>query len=175
VDNFGSARSPISALLLSMSLLAGIATHEGFRSNAYIPVKGDVPTIGFGFTTGVKMGDKITPERALVRLLNEVEGTYAAGVRKCVTVPLFQHEYEAYTSLAYNIGVTAFCRKAGPGKPPNLIDLINAQRYEEACERINAFKYGPGKKILPGLVKRRAEESALCKGKKNGSSQVGIG
>lgn len=158
------ARSAVAVMVLAASTLVGIAVHEGYKDEAYIPVPGDVPTIGFGSTGGVNMGDKTTPERSLVRLLDEIEGVYAAGVKKCVTAPLYQHEYEAYVSLAYNIGVAAFCRKAKPGQPPNLIDLINAERYEEACERINAFKYGPGRKVLPGLVKRRAEESKLCRG-----------
>jgi lysozyme len=79
---------------------------------------------------------------------------------------LYQYEYEAYVSLAYNIGVAAFCRKAKPGSPPHLIDLINAEKYAEACQRIEAFKYGPGRKVLPGLVKRRAEERAICEGKR---------
>ena len=161
-------RSAVAVLVLAASTLVGIAVHEGYRDEAYVPVKGDVPTIGFGTTNGVKMGDKTTPERSLVRLLDEIEGVYAAGVRRCVTVPLYQHEYEAYVSLVYNIGVGAFCRKALPGKPPNLIDLINAERYEEACERIKAFKYGPGKKVLPGLVKRRAVEYKQCMGLSNG-------
>ncbi|MBN9134386.1 MAG: lysozyme [Nitrosospira multiformis] len=165
---FDQGRSAVALLVLAASTLVGIAVHEGYRDEAYVPVKGDVPTIGFGTTNGVKMGDKTTPERSLVRLLDEIEGVYAAGVRRCVTVPLYQHEYEAYVSLAYNIGVGAFCRKALPGKPPNLIDLINAGRYGEACARIEAFKYGPGKKILPGLVKRRAEERALCEGRRTG-------
>ena len=160
-------RSAIAVMVLAASTLVGIAVHEGYKDEAYIPAPGDVPTIGFGTTSGVRMGDKTTPTRSLVRLLDEVEGVYAAGVKRCVTVPLYQHEYEAYVSLAYNVGVAAFCRKAKPGKPPNLIDLINAGKYAEACERIEAFKYGPGRKVLPGLVKRRAEERALCEGGKS--------
>lgn len=160
-------RSAVAVMVLAASTLVGIALHEGYKDEAYIPAPGDVPTIGFGATAGVRMGDKTTPTRSLVRLLDEVEGVYAAGVKKCVTAPLYQHEYEAYVSLAYNVGVAAFCRKAKPGKTPNLIDLINARKYAEACERIEAFKYGPGRKILPGLVKRRAEERALCEGEES--------
>lgn len=159
------ARSAVALLVLAASTLVGIAVHEGYREEAYIPVAGDVPTIGFGTTAGVRVGDKTTPVRSLVRLLDEIDGVYAAGVKRCVTVPLYQHEYEAFVSLAYNVGVPTFCRKALPGKPPNLIDLINAGKYEEACARIEAFKYGPGRKILPGLIRRRAEERALCEGR----------
>ncbi|MEO7558713.1 MAG: glycoside hydrolase family 24, partial [Nitrosospira sp.] len=122
-------RSAIAVMVLAASTLVGIAVHEDYKNEAYIPAPGDVPTIGFGTTAGVRMGDKTTPTRSLVRLLEEVEGVYAAGVKKCVTAPLYQHEYEAYVSLAYNIGVAGFCRKALPGKPPNLIDLINAGEY----------------------------------------------
>jgi len=162
------ARSATALLVLAASTLVGIAVHEGYKDEAYVPARGDVPTIGFGTTSGVRMGDKTTPVRSLVRLLDEIENEYAEGVKRCVKVPLYQHEYEAYVSLAYNIGVPTFCRKALPGKPPNLIDLINAGEYAKACGRIEAFKYGPGKKILPGLVKRRAEERAICEGRKSG-------
>ena len=162
-------RSAVSVLVLAASTLVGLAVHEGYRDEAYIPVPGDVPTIDFGRTTGVKMGDKSNPVRGLQYLLDEVENAYAAGVKRCVTVPLYQHEYEAFVRLAYSVGVPTFCRKALPGKPDNLIDLINKQKYAEACERIEAFKYGPGRKVLPGLVKRRAEERKICEGRPNGT------
>ncbi len=65
-------RTRIAALSLSASALVGIAVHQGFRGNAYDDGVG-VQTIGFGTTrnvdgTPVKKGDKITPERALVRV-----------------------------------------------------------------------------------------------------------
>ncbi len=61
------ARSALAALALTASTLVGIALHEGYKEQAYIPVPGDVPTIGFGTTAGVRMGDRTTPERSLVR------------------------------------------------------------------------------------------------------------
>lgn len=160
-----AVRSAVGTMLVSALTLTSIAGFESFRDTAHIPVPGDKPTIGYGSTKGVKLGDRITPERALRRLLDEVDSEYAQGVRRCVKVPLTQYEFGAYTSLAYNIGVPAFCRKAAPGKPPNLIDLINARRYAEACARIEAFVYGPGKKKLRGLVIRRKEERRICEGK----------
>lgn len=157
-------RKAISSMVLAASTLVGIALHEGYKEKAYIPVPGDVATIGFGTTEGVKMGDKTTPERSLVRLLDEVDTVYAQGVRNCVKVPLHDYEFGAYVSLAYNIGVGAFCRQAKPGKPANLIDLINSERYAEACERIEAFNKSGGV-VYPGLVKRRKEERAVCEGR----------
>lgn len=169
----------VAFMAISATTLTGVGLYEGFKPVAYVPVPGDVPTIGFGSTRHedgkpVKMGDKITPEKAL-RLLNvELEGNVATPLKKCITAPLYDYEWAAYITLAYNIGTGAFCNKAKPGQPPNLIDLINAERYPEACARIDAFngKYTTNKKgqkvkvIIPGLVKRRANERAICEGKK---------
>lgn len=161
-------RSAVGSLAVTATALVSIALSEGYRDNAYIPVPGDRPTIGFGTTHKVKLGDKTTPERALVRLMDEVEGVYADGIKQCIKAPLHVHEFGAFVSLAYSVGVPTFCRKARPGKPPNLIDLINSRQYAAACERITAFVYGPdgrgGKKVLPGLIKRRAAERAMCEG-----------
>ena len=147
-------RSSVSLLVVAASTLVGIAVHEGYKDEAYIPVRGDVPTIGFGSTEGVRMGDKTTPERSLVRLLDEIEGVYAAGVKRCVTVPLYQHEYEAYVSLAYNIGVSAFCGST-------LVKLLNQERYGEACEQIKRWNRFQGKP-LRGLTIRREAEYKKC-------------
>lgn len=159
------ARVSVAILVVTASTLTGIAQYEDYRGDAYIPVKGDVPTIGYGSTKGVKLGDKTTPTRALMRLHEEIEGVYADELKRCIKVPLHMHEFGALVSLAYSVGAPTVCRKALPGKPPNLIDLVNSQRYAEACERIEAFVYGPGRVRLPGLVKRRAGERAMCEGK----------
>lgn len=165
-----AGRMSAAVLVITGAVIAGLADTEGYRETAYIPVKGDVYTIGYGSTTGVRKGDRTTPNRALIRLLDEVENVYADGIKKCITVPLYQYEYEAYVRLAYSVGVPTFCRKAKPDRngriEPNLIDLINSQRYAEACVRIEAFNKGPGRKVLAGLVKRRAEERAICEGKR---------
>ena len=60
-------RRTVAALTLSAAALVGIVLHEGYTDRAVIPVKGDVPTIGFGTTTGVKLGDTTTPPKALAR------------------------------------------------------------------------------------------------------------
>ena len=52
-------RRTVAALTLSAAALVGIVLHEGYTDRAVIPVKGDVPTIGFGTTTGVKLGDRL--------------------------------------------------------------------------------------------------------------------
>jgi len=82
-------RPSVASLYLSAAMLVGIAMEEGYSSKAIIPVSGDVPTIGFGTTTGVKKGDEITPERALMRLLADAD-KFSDGVKKCADVPLYQ-------------------------------------------------------------------------------------
>ncbi len=142
------------SIAISAACLVGIATHEGYRSEAYKDAVG-VPTIGFGETAGVKMGDKTTPERALVQLLESTE-KHADAIRQCIKVPLYQHEFDAYISLAYNIGTGAFCRST-------LVKKLNAKDYAGTCEEIRRWNKAGGK-VLPGLVKRREAEYRMCIG-----------
>ena len=148
-------RPAITSLYLSAAVLVGIALEEGFTSKAVIPVPGDVPTIGFGTTEGVKKGDVITPERALVRLLGDAD-KFSEGVKKCASVPLFQYEFDAYVSLSYNIGTGAFCNST-------LVKKLKTYDYEGACKEIlkwDKFKGEP----LKGLTHRRQREYKLCMG-----------
>lgn len=147
------SRSAIAGIVLSASALVGIALHEGYSDTAIIPVPGDVPTIGFGTTGGVKPGDRITPPKALARALTDVQ-KFEGALKQCVKVPLAQYEYDAYVSLAYNIGSSAFCGST-------LVKKLNQQDYAGACTSIlqwDKFKGRP----LPGLTKRRQDEYRLC-------------
>jgi lysozyme len=45
------SRTAVAALGLSAAALVGLVLHEGYSDRAIIPVKGDVPTLGFGSTT----------------------------------------------------------------------------------------------------------------------------
>jgi lysozyme len=151
-------RAKVAALTLSAAAFVGIAVHEGFRDTAYLPTKNDVPTIGFGTTEGVKPGDKITVERALIRALQDAE-KFSGAVKRCVKVPLYQHEFDAYVSFSYNVGEGAFCGST-------MVRLLNQGKYEEACRQMDRWVYQKGQK-LPGLVKRRAEERNKCLGVTN--------
>lgn len=51
-------RRTVAALTLSAAALVGIVLHEGYTDRAVIPVKGDVPTIGFGTTTDVSVASR---------------------------------------------------------------------------------------------------------------------
>lgn len=148
-------RTPVAALTLSAAAIVGIAVHESYRSDAYIPVAGDVPTIGFGSTSNVKMGDKITVDRALVRLLNDAS-SFERAVKRCAPVPMYQYEFDAYVSLTYNIGEGAFCRST-------LTKKLNQLDYAGACNEILRWDKFQGRP-LAGLTKRRQEEYRKCIG-----------
>lgn len=151
-------RIAVGGLSLTAAGLLAIADFEGFRGEAYIPVEGDVPTIGFGSTEGVKLGDTISVPEALNRLESDVRVAEDA-VRSCVTVPLMPYEFDAYVSLAYNIGRSNFCGST-------LVQKLNAGDYRGACEEIKRWHFAGGKS-LKGLVDRRADEYARCMGEMN--------
>lgn len=148
-------RAGIAGLAVSASAFVAIVMHEGYSDHAITPVPGDVPTIGFGTTSGVKPGDTITPPRAVARALSDMQ-KYEGAIKQCVKVPLSQQEYDAYVSLAYNIGPTAFCRSTLVGK-------LNAGDYAGACQQILVWDKFKGKP-LRGLTSRRQQEYAQCMG-----------
>lgn len=159
-------RSAIAALALSAASLVAILTHEGYRGEAYTPVPGDVPTVGYGTTGGVKPGDKTDPVRALNRAMADVT-KFEGAIKQCVTVPLYQREYDAFVSLAYNIGPgkvgkDGFCINK-QGRTAIIPRRLAAGDYTGACEAI--LMYGNFKgKPLPGLTKRRLAEYKTCVG-----------
>jgi lysozyme len=146
-------RQDIAAISLSATALVAIALHEGYRENAYVPMAGDIPTIGFGTTSGVKLGDKTSPEKALQVALRDIQ-KFEGALKQCVKVPLTQGEYDVYISLSYNIGSGNFCRST-------LVKKLNGQDYEGACKEILRWDQFQGKR-LPGLTKRRQEEYLKC-------------
>lgn len=148
-------RTRITGLSLSAVALVAIANFEGFRDRAYDDGVG-VQTIGYGTTEGVRPGDRITPERALIRLLADAE-KHQREIAACLPgVELYQHEFDAYSSLAYNIGSGAFCHST-------LAKKIRSGDYEGACREILRWDYAGGKR-LAGLTKRRQAEFKTCTG-----------
>lgn len=141
-------------LTLSAAALIGIAVHEGYRDRAYDDGVG-VQTVGFGTTQGVRKGDTTTPERALIRLGQDVSGK-EQELRSCIRVPLYQREWDAYVSWAYNVGTGAACGST-------LVRKLNAMDYAGACKELLRWTRAGGRE-LPGLVKRRQDEYRTCMG-----------
>jgi lysozyme len=147
-------RMPIGLLALSAAALIGLAVHEGFSDTAYDDGVG-VQTIGFGTTEGVKLGDRTTVERALVRLGSDAD-KYAQAVKRCAPVPMHQYEFDSAVDLTYNIGASAFCGST-------VAKRFNAGDYTGACNAMLMWNKAGGK-VLPGLTKRREAERQTCLG-----------
>jgi lysozyme len=141
-------------LTLSPTGLALIQSFEGLRLRAYRDATG-IPTIGYGSTRGVRLGMVITPEQATARLREDVADAEAA-VRRLVTVPITQGQFDALVSFTYNLG-------AGNLAKSTLLELLNLADYAGAANQFPRWIKAGGKN-LRGLVRRRAAERALFLG-----------
>lgn len=132
--------------------LALIKGYEKLRLVAYLPTADDVPTIGYGHTRGVKMGDTCTEPQALEFLRQDcADAEWAINTR--VTVPLNQCQFDALVSLVFNIGGSNFAAST-------LLRKLNAGDYAGAADQFPRWNKQKGK-VLNGLTERRGRERAL--------------
>ncbi len=129
-----------------------IKEHEGLRLEAYMPTPKDVPTIGYGHTKGVKMGQKITKEQAEQFLREDLDWSEKA-VSKLVKVTLKQNQFDALVSLVFNIGETNFSKSS-------VLRFLNAGNYQKAADSFLLWNKQKGT-VLKGLVNRRQKEREL--------------
>lgn len=132
--------------------LALVAQFEGLRNQAYLDPVG-IPTICYGYTPGVKLGQVKTTEECKGLLAEQVLVANDA-VNRCVAVPLSAGERSAYASFVYNLGGRAFCDST-------LVRRLNAGDRRGACAELSRWVNAKGRQ-LPGLVRRRAAERGLC-------------
>ena len=131
--------------------LSLIKRFEGLYLESYLcPAK--VWTIGYGHTKGVVKGQKITEEEAEDFLKKDLAA--AEKTVNSLNVQLTQNQFDALVSFVFNLGSGNFlsstlCKKVK--KNPN-----DPTIRTEFGRWVNS----KGKK-LPGLVKRRQEESEL--------------
>ena len=152
--NFNIGKSDRSSGKVSDNGLNIIKNHEGLRLTAYKPVAAEkYYTIGYGhYGPDVQPGQTITKEQAEDLLRKDVAGAEAT-VNKYVKVDLTQNQFDALVSFCYNVG-------SGNFKGSTLLKKLNKGDYEGAAQEFNKWNKGSGK-VLGGLVKRRAAESAL--------------
>src|SRR4051794_18588800 len=86
--------------------IAALKSREGVRLKAYLDSVG-VPTIGYGHTKGVKLGQVITQAQADAFFADDL-ASHALPILSCIKVPVADHEQDALISIAFNIGVGAF-------------------------------------------------------------------
>jgi lysozyme len=130
--------------------IAFIREAEGCRLSAYLD-GGGVATIGVGHTKGVKMGQTITQFEAdeLLRMdLQDHDISPLLGDAKTT-----QSQYDAMTSLAFNIGLNSFRNST----------VLKRHKLGNAVGAANAFllwRFDNGKPVA-GLMRRREAERHL--------------
>lgn len=133
---------------------AFVAQHEGLRQWAYRDPVG-VLTACYGHTgPDVQPGQTYTREQC--RALLEQDLARHADALACIRRPLTDGQKAAFVSFAYNVGPQAFCGSS-------LVRKANAGDMAGACAELDKWVYAKGQR-LPGLVKRRAAERAMCEG-----------
>jgi lysozyme len=147
-----------------------IKSFESCKLEAYLDFPGKVPTIGWGHTAGVKLGDVCSQEQAdqwLEEDLKDAEDIVNWGVK----VSLTQNQFDALVSFVYNIGPGMPKKKDGflwlraldvDGNPEGstLRRKINAGNFAGAATEFRKWGKAMGQEV-PGLVRRRLAEKAL--------------
>ena len=133
----------------SQACLDLIKSFEGLRTESYLDACG-LPTIGYGHTDGVELGQTIDAEEAERLLAHDVE-QFEAAVNAAVRVPLTQGQFDAVVAWAFN------CRG---WRASTLVRLVNAGNFRDAAAEFPKWCHA-GQKVLPGLVRRRTAELQL--------------
>lgn len=139
---------------VGVAAIALVAGWEGLRTKAYLDAV-KVPTVCFGETRGVKLGDSYTAQQCKTMLGNRLV-EFEMGMRKCLRNPdtIPDGPYIAALSLSYNIGTGAFCRSS-------VRKHLDAGQIRQACDAFRNFTRAGGMR-LQGLVNRREAERAIC-------------
>lgn len=158
-DTSGAVRNGFVKTVGVGALVAALATPfiakwEGVRLEAYRDIVG-VPTICFGDTHGVQLGDVASMSDCVDRLERDVRAFYVE-IRPCMTNPNIPAGVQAsMLELAYNVGAPSVCRST-------MMRLANAGRYRAACDELRRWVIAGGQRVR-GLANRRADsKQALC-------------
>lgn len=136
-------------------LLAIVPQHEGEVLTTYSDPVG-IATVCYGDTDPAMAvpGASYSREECLQSLEKQLVA-HAGPVLACAPgVTASPEMTAAFVSLAYNIGASAFCKSTAARR-------FAAGDYPGACAAIAMWNRAGGA-ILPGLVRRRADERALC-------------
>lgn len=136
--------------------VAIVGAWEGVKLVAYRDVVG-IPTVCFGETRGVKMGDRYTMDECKV-MLGDALIDFEEGMRRCMKEPdkVPDGAYVAILSWAYNVGTGAACRST-------LVRKLNEGDIKGACDQLLNWNRAGGR-VVKGLTNRRAAERKLCLG-----------
>lgn len=164
-----SAKVRLAAALgtsVAAALLYLVPQHEGTVYAGYLDPIGIVTACtGHTKTAEMRPYTKAECEELLAQDLLEANRT----VDRCVSVPLEPHQRAAFISFAFNVGPGKVGVKDGfcvlkNGRTPSFLRRLNSGDYAGACAGLEAWRTAGGR-VFRGLVKRRADERALCEGR----------
>ena len=126
---------------------------EGCKLAAYLD-QGGVPTIGFGHTKGVQIGDTCTKDEANSYLLQDVQSA-VDEVNRVVKVPLTQPEFDALVDFTFNEGDGAFSGST-------MLRLLNSGDFVGCANQFDAWDkehINGASVVVAGLLRRRQGET----------------
>ena len=133
----------------SETLILKLREFEGLRLEAYKDAAG-VPTIGYGHTKGVRMGDKITRWWAIETLKKDIEEV-SQQVDE-LQVAHTEGQMDALVSFAFNLGIARLQRST-------LLKLIRQGASKAVIKReFKKWVYAGGER-MKGLERRRDWEA----------------
>lgn len=113
-----------------------------------------IPTVCFGETEGVKVGDRYTPAECADMLAKKLP-RYFNEISACITnVDIQPKTLAAFGSFSYNIGTAGFCHSGTLRK-------WNAGNEPGACKAMLGW-VNSGGQFRQGLLNRREKEENLC-------------
>lgn len=135
---------------------------EGLRQYAYRDPVG-LPTVCFGSTKGVKMGDFRTVPECKALLTKEMMDVVNAVEACRPGLPI--NVLAAISDAAYNLGERVACDSSRS----TMARLLAAGDYKGACNQLprwNRARVAGVAIPLPGLTKRREMERRVCLGER---------
>jgi lysozyme len=125
---------------------------EGCRLSAY-RCPANIWTIGYGRTTNVEPGQRITQQQADEWLDEEANEVMKAAGQLSPSLIKYPTRQQAIASFIYNCG-------AGAYQKSTLKKRIDNEDFIGAAQEIRKWNKANGE-ILPGLVRRRTAEAEL--------------
>lgn len=148
---------------LSVKSLELLKQLEGCRLKAYQD-SAKIWTIGYGHTHNVKAGMKITQQQADVFLKQDV-AKFEQGINQTLRelgTTVTQKQFDALVIFSFNVGLRAF-QKSTMAKKLYLMDNKDYESVNAVADQFPRWNKAGGK-VIPGLVKRRAQERLLFLG-----------
>lgn len=162
-------RKRVAATLLTVGLtllgggtVVGLKTMEGKENVAYVDRLPTIPvvTVCYGHTATAKLGQYYTDAECDALLIRDLNTIYAPGIRRCLTAPVTQNEFNALVDFGYNLGIAKACGST-------LMKLVNRGQYDLASNEFTKWTFVGGKDCklaasrCSGIVKRREWEQRM--------------